>query len=566
MLSTLISYLSREHRGLRLFSMLTIALLAAQLECGDSSRVETDPVGSAPLRRLSNSEYLNALADLFPASAIAVSSLPPLPADSEVAGFSNAAEAQQPSDLRIARFEQIANLYAAALAKDAAAVHSLVGCDYATPTEGTTCANKFVREMGSRVFRRPLSIEEQDRLSVRFAGWQADIDFEAAVQLTIASMLQSPQFLYRPEVAPRSLNAATSVPLEPYAMASRLSFFLWESVPDDALFAAAAKDELRTEEQLRAQGTRMLANPRARRSIWSFHRQWLGLDRILSDEHNSRTEEVDPLWSAQTPVAASHESRLFIENVLGNGGTLRDLFLSRRAFVNGDLARIYGIEAPADPNSFVEVLLPEGQRAGVLTRVAFLAGYSHRGATSPPVRGNGLGLRLLCRLPFSPPPDADLSQPMASPGDGPKTNRALFEARTAPTSCMSCHRTLNGVGFAFENFNAAGAFQTSEQGLPIDARGTLVGTDIGRPIDGALDMSSALSESKDVQRCATERWVRYALGRAPESTEQPLLAELRDKFGETHGDIAKLMLDIVTSKTFRLQRATPTTAKFGVSR
>jgi len=536
---------------------VALVCMAALASCGEDRAPPV--VGPAPLRRMSNREYLNALADLFPDQAPA---LPALPADADVAGFENAAEAQQPSDLRIARFEAIANIYAEGATRDAAAIQALVGCDsWATPSQATACASQLIARTGRRLFRRPLTVDEQDRFALRFASWTTAIDFEAAVQLTLAAMLQSPQFLYRPEPgrpapAPAATAPADEVPalasLEPYAMASRLAFFLWESVPDDALLDAAANDALHTEAQLVAQATRMLDDPRARRMLWDFHRQWLGLDRVLGDEHQLRTPEVDPGWTAATPVAAIEESRRFVENVATADGTLHGLLTSRRAWVNGDLARIYGVPGPADPAAWQEIALPAGERAGLLTRAAFLAGTSHRGGTSPPIRGNAVQLRLLCRLPVSPPPGVDLSMPTGNPADGPRTNRMLFEDRTAPPACQACHRGLNGLGFGFEHYNAAGRFQASEQGLPIDATGRVDGADITAPFDGALELSAALADSELVHRCAAQQWLRYALGRAPVARETVLVNALAEHFYASGGDVRALLLEIVTAPTFRM--------------
>jgi hypothetical protein len=505
-------------------------------------------VGPSPLRRLTNSELLNALHDLFPAVIVP---LPPLPKDAEVLGFDNAAEVQQPSDLRIARFESIANTYAAALTQDEKAVRALTGCDFATPTAASACADQFVRGIGRALFRRPLLIDEYQRFSQKFESWRSAIGFEGAVRLTVSAMLQTPQFLYRPE-----LSSNATVELEAYAMASRLSFFLWESVPDALLLAAAEKNELRTTEQIRSQTSRMLKHERARRSLWSFHRQWLGLERVLGDEHVFRTAEIDSGWTAETPLAASKESQLFVENVLFEQGTLRDLLTSRRAWLNPDMARIYGVAAPNTPGGSTpaEIALPENERAGILTRAAFLAGLSHRGGTSPPIRGNAVGLRMLCRTPISPPPDADLSMPVAPAGSGPQTNRGLFEARTAPATCKGCHGSLNGIGFGFENYNAAGAFQKSENGIAIDARGELPGTDVDGRFDGALQLSARLAESEQVYACATERWLRYAFGRAPSIEEEPAMATLARSFAQSRGDVRALMLAIATLPSFRMQR------------
>ncbi len=502
-------------------------------------------VGPSPLRRLSNHEYLNALHDLFPDLQL---TLPALPPDVPVAGFDNAAEAQQPSDVLVARYASIADLYAASAAASDAAVRAYLDC---AGDADAACATRFVEQMGSRLFRRPIDGGERDRLVERFRGWQAAVDFEGAVELTLSAMLQSPPFLYRVEPASAGESAGTAVPADAYAMASRLSFFLWESVPDDALLAAASRGELETDDQLHREATRMLADDRARRVLWSFPRQWLGLDRILLDEHAARAPQVDAQWTAATQASAFTETERFVESTLAEGGTLRDLLTSRRAWVDGEMARVYGLPAPLDPTAWTEVTLPESERAGLLTRASFLAAYSHRGATSPPVRGNGIELRLLCQLPLSPPPGVDLSQPTAAPGSGPQTNRMLFEARTAPASCQGCHVALNGFGFGLEGYDAAGHFQTTDDGLPVDARGALRGTDVDGPFDGAIALSQALSRSQVVHDCATRELVRYALGRAPADVEGPMVKALSTAFMQRGGDVRALLLDVVLSPSFR---------------
>jgi Protein of unknown function (DUF1592)/Protein of unknown function (DUF1588)/Protein of unknown function (DUF1595)/Protein of unknown function (DUF1585)/Protein of unknown function (DUF1587) len=503
-------------------------------------------VGPTPLRRLSDREYLNALHDLFPALILA---LPQLPDDVPVAGFENAAEAQQPSDVLIARYEAIAGLYAAAATADAGAVSALVGCpDWSTSLGAALCAVQFVMQTGRRIFRRPLSVAERTRYLLQFQTWESAVDFEGAVQLTLSAMLQSPQFLYRAEVLPQGAQPGTVIAVDPYAMASRLSFFLWESGPDEALLEAASRDELGTQAQIRAQATRMLADDRAKRVLWDFPRQWLGLDRILTGENLVRTPQVDPAWTATTQASASTETQLFVKNTLG-GGTLPELLTSRRAWIDSEMARVYGISPPATPWS--EVSLPESQRAGLLTRVAYLAGYSHAGATSPPVRGNAIQLRLLCQLPVSPPPGADLSQPMAAPGQGPQTNRMLFETRTSPPACQVCHVSLNGFGFGLEGYNAAGHYQTRDDGLPVDASGAIHGTDVDGPFNGGIALSEALSKSEVVHHCATEELVRYALGRAPVDAELPTVDALANAFMEGGGDVRALLVAVATSPTFR---------------
>jgi hypothetical protein len=511
------------------------------------SLADAAAVGPTPLRRLSDNEYLNTLHDLFPALSL---TLPALPPDVPVAGFENAAESQEPSDVLIARYEAIADLYAQGATADAAGLTAITGCaSWSDPQSAALCALQFVGSMGRRIFRRPLTDAEAHRYLLQFQSWVAAVDFEGAVQLTLSAMLQSPQFLYRAEPLPPSAPTGSVIAVEPYAMASRLSYFLWESGPDEALLQAAASNALQTEAQIAAQAQRMLADDRARRVLWDFPRQWLGLDRILISENLVRSPQVDPAWTAATQASASQETQLFVQNVLSGGGTLGDLLLSRRAWVDSEMARVYGIATPATPWS--EVALPESERAGLLTRASYLAGYSHSGATSPPVRGNAIQLRWLCELPVSPPPDADLSQPMAAPDEGPQTNRMLFETRTKPPACQTCHAALNGFGFGLESYNAAGHYQTTDDGLPVDASGVIYGTDVDGPFVGGIALSEALSKSAIVHHCATEELVRYALGRAPTDGEAPTIDALTTAFVADGGDIRALLVAVATSPTFR---------------
>ncbi len=509
-------------------------------------------VGPAPLRRLTSSEYLNALHDLFPNLAL---TLPSLPADAIIGGFDNAASAQAPSDVAIARYETIANLYAAAATVDDAAVTALVGCDWSTSDLATSCSTKFIEEEGRRIFRRPLTSDEFARLQTKFVGWQSAVDFEAATQLTLATMLQAPQFIYRPEPVVADEDPSTLVAVDAYELASRLSFFLWSSTPDDALLDAADSGALLGEDGVRTQATRMLQDDRARRTLWDFHRQWLALDLVVTTGQTYRTPDIDPNWSLQTVTSSETETELFVENTLMSGGTLHDLLLSPHAWVDGEMSRVYKLPTPADPTTFNAVDLPADQRGGLLTRVAFLAGTSHAGGTSPPIRGNAVQLRLLCELPISPPPNADLSMPTAPPGSGPQTTRMLFEQRTSPATCQGCHASLNGIGFGFENYDAAGAYRTTENGLSIDASGVLMGTDVDGPFDGALELSQILDRSSVVHRCATQQWMRYALGRAPVNAELPLVDSWTSAFQSSGGDVHTLLMNIVTSPTFRYRRA-----------
>ena len=206
---------------------------------------------------------------------------------------------------------------------------------------------QFVAQTGSRIFRRPLSRRREALATCSSSrAWESAVDFEGAVQLTLSAMLQSPQFLYRAEPLPQGAQPGSVIAVEPYAMASRLSFFLWESGPDDALHAGRVARRARHGRRRSApRPTRMLGDDRAKRVLWDFPRQWLGLDRILLGENLVRTPQVDPAWTAATQASASTETQLFVQNTLSAAERCRDLLTSRRAWVDGEMARVYGIPA-----------------------------------------------------------------------------------------------------------------------------------------------------------------------------------------------------------------------------
>jgi hypothetical protein len=496
-------------------------------------------VGAAPLRRLSNREYLLSLADLFP--QVALGDLPPLPDDADLAGFDNAAEGQVPSDVRIARYADIADRYARALADDEA----LVRCD---ESDAEACAARLIAEQGRRVYRRRLDALEEERLLRLFRRGAQAVDFAAGISLAVSAMLQSPQFLYRLEEPPAGAGPGVYA-LDDVALATRLSYFLWESTPDEALLEAAEAGELSTAEGLRTVVTRMLNDARVGRTLWDFHRQWLGLDRILGAEHEARAPSVDASWTATRQHSAYDETRRFVEGVLSEDGRLRDLLLSRKAWLDADMAGLYGVPVPTAADG--AALLPEAERAGILTRAAFLAGLSHPGTTSPPIRANAIQLRMLCRPPIPPPPGVSTTLDDLALDDAPHTTRALFERKTQAASCQGCHVNLNGLGFGLERYDAAGRFRSLENGLPVDDSGHVYMDGSEQPFSGGIALSAALATSRDVAACAVKTWLRFALGRAAAPEEAPLLARLSASFAEGGGELRALMGEIALSDSFR---------------
>ena len=452
-------------------------------------------VGSAPVRRLTNTEYANTVRDLIGDDA---PELPEQPSDAVLEGsFENDALSLGPSDVRIARYET------AAMRLGEHAVNSPLARDRVLPcaTANAECGRQFVESFGKRAFRRPLSDDELDRWIAFFESQRVSIDFDAAVQLTISAMLQTPQFLYRLENEGSAVNA-DQLELSQHELANRLSYLLWETMPDDELLAAADAGELGTDAELEAQARRLLADERARNAVRSFHRQWLYLDRVLGED---KVPELFPMWIGPVRESAKEETLQFIENTFFEGGTVGDLFTSNVAYVDDVMAELYNIPSPPEPWSRVE--LDPSERAGLLSRIAFLAGNAHDANGSPPLRGVYVMERLLCEPRPSPPANANVSPPMADPDQGPMTNRDLFEQRVAPSSCQGCHVRIDGFGHGFENYDAAGRFRMEDNTLPVDASGYANGIGNDAEYEGAVELQGLLAESDVVRDC-------YGFGRA----------------------------------------------------
>lgn len=490
-------------------------------------------VGPSPLRRLTKRQYENVVRDALGADVPLAESLPD---DVAIGGFEGPAGAR-PNELLVARAQRAAQAAAAFLVSDHARLARVLGCEsWTTAEERTGCLERLMAGTASRLVRRPLTVEERQRLLTRAAGWMQELDFEAAVQLTLEALLQSPAMLYRPEPGP-SLDA--------FALASRLSFLLWDSGPDDALFDAAKNGQLVSRAQVRSQAERMVRDPKVTRGMWNFHRQWLGLERLLLDEHAQRTPDVDPAWTPQTQRAAFEESRRFVEWVMETRGTLGALLTNRTALLDAEAARLYRVSS-FTPGTPVE--LDPAERSGILTRVAFLAATSHRGATSPPIRGSATMLRMRCTQVPPPPPGVDTSIPR--PDGGARTTRQLVEARTSAPTCIACHHSLNALGFGFEHYDAAGQFRAQEAGVAVDSSFTLEGGELDGTYPSVLELGPRLAASREVQTCTTSMWVHYALGRAPVDAEQGWLDLVTQRFIASNGDVRALLVDLASSPSF----------------
>jgi hypothetical protein len=290
-------------------------------------------------------------------------------------------------------------------------------------------------------------------------------------------------------------------------MATRLSYLLWGTMPDAALFDAARANRLRTPDDVRAQAERMLADPRAHQAVARFHSEWLQLANI---SRASKDPKLFPFFAPELPALLRQETETFLDRAAFGGGGLRDLLGARFTFVNKDLAALYGVPAPAASGGFARVDLDPAQRAGVLTQGGMMAMLAEFTRTSPVRRGAFVRRQLLCAPLGEPPPGAaDLMLPSAPAG---ATRRQLVELHASRPECASCHRLIDPIGVAFETYDAGGRWRATEDGQAIDDRGEVVGSAIGA-FKGAVELADRLAGSAEARTCFVRQLFRYALGR-----------------------------------------------------
>ncbi|HET6586093.1 MAG TPA: DUF1592 domain-containing protein [Nannocystaceae bacterium] len=410
------------------------------------------------------------------------------------------------------------------------------------------CGTSFVASFLPRAFRRPATADELATFSALFASAYAQYGFSTAISLTIQGVLQSPQFLYRIELAPEGAAPGDLVPVEDYEMASRLSYFLTSSMPDDELFAAAAAGELRTADEIEAHARRLLESEAAKETIREFHRQWLGLGALSSVAKDPTAYPgLDPATFA---VDWNDNVQRFVEHVFTAGdGTLADLFASDVVFLSPELASFYGAEAQ-DPQTGAWHL-PD-PRAGLLTQPGMLGMLAYPDGSSPVARGVFVRKRLLCQE-LTPPPNVPIEPPMPDPN---ATTRERFEQHSVEPACAGCHALIDPLGFTFENYDGAGRWRTTENGKPIDASGAINGIgdpDATGPVANAIELSAKLAASDDVQACMVRQWATFALGRSPGETDECTMETLEAGFAASGGDLVELMVEIATSDAFRFR-------------
>jgi hypothetical protein len=387
----------------------------------------------------------------------------------------------------------------------------------------------FCRRFVERAFRRPLT-DEQLQLYVE-RQFAAAPEPELAVKQVLLLALKSPRFLYREAEAPAG---------DPYHVASRLAFGMWDSLPDDALLAAAAAGQLSLPEQLAAQAKRMLADPRAQAKLREFFWRWLKLDRPVD---LAKDPAHYPEFTAEIAADLRNSLELFLEQaVQGEGVDYRQLLLAESLPLNGRLARFYGLDRPADA-SFENLPLDPEHRAGLLTHPYVLAAYAYTGTTSPIHRGVFISRNLLGRT-LRPPPEA--VAPLAPELHADLTTRERVALQTRSQVCMTCHGMINPLGFTLEQFDAVGRFRSEEQGKPVDPSGAYVTRD-GQTVqfEHVRQLAQFLADSPESQAAFVQQMFHYLIKQPIRAHGPQTLPRLQEAFREQRFQVRQLMAAIV---------------------
>lgn len=410
-------------------------------------------------------------------------------------------------------------------------------------------ARAFISRFGQRAYRRPLSAAKRERYfgiyELGTGAYAEQPGFLGGIRLVVETFLQSPHFLYRVEESTPEADADV-IRLDGWERASRLSYFFWGTMPDAELHRSARDGVLDSPEGVRAQATRLAQDARARDIFDNFFEKILEVERY---ESIAPASDAFPEVASTLGESARTETELFIEHVLRErGGTLRDLLTSTTTYVDASLAAIYGLEGDFDAD-FQEVELDPKQRRGVLTQVGFLASHATSRDPDPIHRGVFVARRVSCLNIAAPPDDIP---PL--PGDIQNlSNRQLVERHTEAegTPCRNCHKTvINPYGFAFEHYDATGAYRTVDGEHEVDAQVEAFVGDALALVDGALELSEALAEAPEVHECFAGHLLSYAFGRSPEPEDAAMVSSLAEKSFSDALPFADLMVEIATQVSF----------------
>jgi hypothetical protein len=495
-----------------------------------------DP-GPSPLRRLTRVEYDNTVRDLLGDQSRPGRNFP---GDQRALGFDNNAETATVSPLLADRYVSAAeDLAKAAVAK----LPSVLPCD-PVQTGEAACLDKFLDTFARRAWRRPLEAAERANLKRAFTEGRI-AKFGDGIQTVIEVLLLSPQFLYRFERGV-PVPGTTYFKLTPWELASRLSYLLWGSMPDDALLAAAEGGKLATASDVLGQAQRMIKDPRAAATLATFNDQWLRLEELADLD---KEPAVFPAFKPELREPMRLETQKLIEEVVWRGdGKLATLLTAPYTFMNGPLAQFYGTSGVTG-DAFTRVPLDATKGVGLLAHAGLLGvlGVPDAGLTSLVYRGAFVRERLFCETLPDPPPDAASMNP---PFTDQTTAREWSLARQQIALCGACHRMMDPIGFGLEAFDGIGRWRATDRGKAVDTHGHIEGTDAAGDFQGQPELASKLAASQQVHDCLALQWFRFGYGRQETDRDSCTTQTLKRVFKDSGGNVRELLLALTQTDAF----------------
>jgi hypothetical protein len=505
--------------------------------------------GYKPIHRLSAYEYNATVADVLGTTMT--------PANGswsvfEIGGFDNLAEVQRVKSGEYQRFFEAAT----SLAQEAFGRAEFKAQWLTCGTSDDACVSGIVGKLGLRLLRRPLSgAELANYKSVYGFATQQGETHEGSLQQVLRTLLSSSEFLFRMEFDPDPTSAVRH-PLTSYELASRLSYLLWSSAPDDALLAAAANDSLSQDEAIKAHVNRLLADPvRSSRFVQNFYGQWLGARKVAS---HPVAREIYTAWSSGLADALTQEMYAYFSEFLRTDQSWLEFLTTDRNFVNAPLAAFYGMPAPTG-EGLQKVTVTSDKRVGFLGLGGFLAVTSQDRRTSPTLRGRLVMINLLCQMPPPPPITGVPKLEEAAPEtDLSKGNvRAVLEKHRQDPGCANCHKIFDPYGLPLEQFDAIGAYRTAY------ADGSLVVPDTelldGTKLTGAGELADALTRDVRFQQCIADNLYSYGVGRPISSQDRPVLDSIKNSWsnGQQVPSIRRLLETVTLDASFRSRSGQP---------
>lgn len=502
------------------------------------------PVHAGPptVKLISQQQYANTMAALFGDDIEVPAQFPPVNRTEGLLSLGNANTAITP--VIVERFYRYGQLVTGQLfAPDRR--------DFVVPCKPTdelapdaVCAETFLGSIGRYLYRRPLS--EMELSGYVTAAGDATLklgNFYEGLSYVLAVMMASPEFVFIWDTVEDDPENPGQYRLDAYARASRLSFFLWNSPPDELLLQAAESGELHSEEGLQAQVDRMIDSPKINLSVRGFFADMLHFDEF---ENLAKDTVIYPSFSpGVSRDAAEQMLRMISAHLVDREGDYRDLFTTRHSVMSNALAAIYRV--PVDPSKeFVPYEFPaDSGRSGLLTQVGFLSMHSHPGRSSPTIRGEGVRETLLCQPVPLPPPNVDFSN-FEDPAGEFKTARARLARHSSDAACANCHKITDPIGLGLENFDGAGQFRLTENGEIIDASGELDGI----PFTDPASLGEALRDNPATTACLVERLFAYGINRPTVFEDVAVVERMQKQFASTGYQVPDLMKSMVLDKAF----------------